>query len=66
MISDQFLGPSPVPRRLSMAKDSEKRFQMRPEARNSKIGEIMKEGWNSHLWSDFDRNCKFVDGLGAI
>ena len=30
------------------------------------IGEIMKEGWSSHLWSDFDGNCIFVDGLGAI
>ena len=34
--------------------------------RNSEIGEIMKEGWSSHLWSDFDGNCIFVDGLGAI
>ena len=26
----------------------------------------MKEGWSCHLWSDFDGNCIFVDGLGAI
>ena len=26
----------------------------------------MIEGWSSHLWSDFDGNCIFVDGLGAI
>ena len=64
LISDQFQGPSPVPRGPSMAKDSEKMFQI--EARNSEIGEIMKEGWSSHLWSDFDGNCIFVDGLGAI
>ena len=28
--------------------------------------EIMKEGWNSHLWSEIDGNCIFVDGLGTI
>ena len=26
----------------------------------------MKEGWNSHLWSEIDGNCIFADGLGAI
>ena len=26
----------------------------------------MKEGWNSHLWSEIDRNCIFADGLGPI
>ena len=26
----------------------------------------MKEGLSSHLWSAFDGNCIFVDGLGAI
>ena len=26
----------------------------------------MKEGWSSHLGSDFDKNCIIVDGLGAI
>ena len=46
-----------------MAKDSEKMFQI--EARNSEIGEIMKEGWSSHLWSHFDGNCIFLDGLGC-
>ena len=26
----------------------------------------MKGGRSSHLWSDFDGNCIFVDGFGAI
>ena len=43
-----------------MAKDSEKMLQV--EARNSEIGEIIIEGWSSHLWSDYDRNCIFMDG----
>ena len=64
MISNQFQGASPVPRGPSMAKDTEKMFQI--EARNSEIEEIMKEGWSSHLWSDFEGNCIIVDGLGAI
>ena len=56
----QYLGAHPWPKILK------KCFKKRPEARNSEIGEIMKEGWSSHLWSDFDGNCIFVDGLGAI
>ena len=64
MISKQIQGPFPVPRGLSWAKDFEKMFQL--EDRNSDVGEIMKEGWSSHLWSEFDGNCIFVDGLGAI
>ena len=27
---------------------------------------MMKEGWNSDLWSEIDGNCIFADGLGAI
>ena len=64
MISNQFQRPSPVPRGPSRTKDTEKMFQI--EARNSEIGEIMREGWRSYLWSDFDGNCIIVDGLGAI
>ena len=64
MISKQIQGPFPVPRGFSWAKDFEKMFQL--EDRNSDVGEIMKEGWSSHLWSEFDGNCIFVDGLGAI
>ena len=45
-------------------KIQKKKFQL--EARNSDNGKIMKEGWNSHLWSEIDGNCIFVDGLGAI
>ena len=47
-----------------MTKILKKMLQL--EARNSDISEIMKEGWSSHLWSEFDGNCIFVDGLGAI
>ena len=43
-----------------------KMFQMKSEARNSYISKIMKEGWSSHLRSEFDGNCIFVDGLGDI
>ena len=43
-----------------------KSFNERPEARNSDNGELMKKGWNSHLWSEIDGNCIFADGLGAI
>ena len=47
-------------------KIQKKSFNQKPEARNSDNGEIMGEGWNSHMWSEIDRNCIFVDGLGAI
>ena len=47
-----------------MTKILKKMLQL--EARNSDISEIMKEGWSSHLWSEFDRNGIFVNCLGAI
>ena len=47
-------------------KIQKKSFNQKPEARNSDNGEIMREGWNSHMWSEIDRNCIFADGLGAI
>ena len=58
----QYLGAYPG---LKILKNVSIRGQ-RPEAKNSDIGEIKKEGWSSHLWSEFDGNCIFFDGLGAI
>ena len=55
-----------IPSAYPKPKIQKKSFNQKPEARNSDNGEIMRDGWNSHMWSEIDRNCIFVDGLGAI
>ena len=44
------------------------RFKKKVSIRGQRLETVImvKEGWNGHLWSEFDRNCIFVDGFGAI